>query len=66
MGQAKQKQTGLPDDRIVELYWERSESAISVTADKYGDYCSYITGSTAYIIMVQAVLLLFINMENSP
>ena len=36
------KASPTPDDRIVELYWERSESAISETADKYGDYCSYI------------------------
>ena len=38
----------MPDDRIVELYWERSESAISETADKYGDYCSYIAYNILY------------------
>ena len=48
MGRANQKQTGLPDDRIVELYWERSESAISETADKYGDYCHYIAYNILY------------------
>ena len=37
-----------PDDRIVELYWERSESAISETADKYCDYCSYIAYNILY------------------
>ncbi len=31
------------DDReIVELYWARSENAISETADKYGRFCHYI------------------------
>lgn len=29
-----------PDDNtIIELYWERDEQAIGLTADKYGDYC---------------------------
>jgi len=36
------------DDRIVELYWQRSESAISETADKYGDYCNYIAYNILY------------------
>ena len=48
MGRANQKKTGLSDDRIVELYWERSESAISETADKYGDYCHYIAYNILY------------------
>jgi RNA polymerase sigma-70 factor (ECF subfamily) len=30
------------DERIVELYWERSEAAISESAKKYGKYCHYI------------------------
>lgn len=29
----------MDDKRIVELYWARSESAISETAAKYGGYC---------------------------
>lgn len=29
----------MEDSRIVELYWERSERAISETSDKYGKYC---------------------------
>lgn len=29
----------MEDERIVELYWERSETAISETAAKYGRYC---------------------------
>lgn len=32
----------MEDKQIVELYWERSETAISATADKYGRYCHYI------------------------
>lgn len=30
------------DKQIVDLYWERSESALSETANKYGRYCHYI------------------------
>ncbi len=30
------------DNRIVELYFERSETAISETRNKYGKYCRYI------------------------
>lgn len=29
----------MDDKQIIELYWNRSESAISETADKYGNYC---------------------------
>ncbi len=29
----------MEDDKIVELYWQRSADAISETADKYGAYC---------------------------
>ena len=29
----------MTDDKIVELYWERSERAISETQNKYGKYC---------------------------
>lgn len=32
----------MEDERIVELYWERSETAISETQKKYGKYCHYI------------------------
>lgn len=27
------------DQKIIDLFWERQESAISVTAEKYGKYC---------------------------
>ena len=30
------------DKQIVDLYWERSESALSETANKYGRYCHFI------------------------
>lgn len=33
------KGRSMEDERIVELYWARSEKAISETADKYGRYC---------------------------
>ena len=32
----------MEDARIVQLYWERNEQAISATADKYGAYCASI------------------------
>ncbi|MDD4773913.1 MAG: RNA polymerase subunit sigma-70, partial [Eubacteriales bacterium] len=32
----------MDDKQIVDLYWERSEAAISETAKKYGRYCNYI------------------------
>lgn len=32
----------MEDSKIVELYWQRSEAAISATAEKYGKYCNYI------------------------
>ena len=32
----------MEDKQIVELYWERSETAISETEKKYGRYCHYI------------------------
>lgn len=32
----------MEDNQIVDLYWARSEEAISETADKYGRYCHYI------------------------
>lgn len=30
------------DQKIIELFWERHENAISVTAGKYGKYCHTI------------------------
>lgn len=30
------------DQKIIELFWERHENAISVTAEKYGKYCHTI------------------------
>ncbi len=32
----------MDDQQIVDLYWNRSECAISETAKKYGKYCHYI------------------------
>ena len=32
----------MEDAQIVQLYWDRSEAAISATADKYGAYCDAI------------------------
>ena len=29
----------MKDREIIELYWARNESAIAVTAEKYGNYC---------------------------
>jgi len=33
----------MKDQEIVDLYWERKESAISATAEKYGAYCHSIS-----------------------
>jgi len=35
----------MDDDKIVELYWDRDESAIPATAKKYGSYCAAIAGN---------------------
>lgn len=35
----------MEDKKIVALYWDRSEDAISETANKYGRYCHYIAYS---------------------
>lgn len=32
----------MEDDEIIHLYWERSETAILETANKYGHYCRSI------------------------
>lgn len=40
----------MEDSRIVELYWDRSERAISETSSKYGAYCYAI----AYHILADA------------
>lgn len=32
----------MEDNKIVELYWKRSETAITETANKYGRYCNVI------------------------
>ena len=31
------------DNEIIGLYWERNETAISASADKYGSYCHSIS-----------------------
>ena len=38
----------MEDERIVELYWERSESAIKETQRKYGKYCHSIAYAILY------------------
>lgn len=35
----------MDDSKIIELYWDRSEQAISETSKKYGKYCHYIAFS---------------------
>lgn len=32
----------MEDAKIVQMYWDRNPEAISVTAQKYGSYCSSI------------------------
>lgn len=38
----------MEDSKIVELYWQRQESAISATAVKYGKYCHTIAYNILY------------------
>jgi len=38
----KGKEVHVEDKQIIDLYWVRSETAISETADKYGRYCHSI------------------------
>lgn len=38
----------MDDRQIIELYNERSEAAISETADKYGRYCHYVAYNILY------------------
>ena len=35
----------MDDDQIVQMYWDRDERAISITAAKYGAYCLSIAGN---------------------
>jgi len=48
MSERTEGENMMHDEQIVELYWKRSESAISETADKYGDYCRYIAFNILY------------------
>ena len=38
----------MEDSKIVELYWQRSEAAISETAKKYDKYCNHIAYNILY------------------
>lgn len=38
----------MEDSRIVELYWQRSEDAISETSKKYDKYCNHIAYNILY------------------
>ena len=40
----------MEDNQIVDLYWARSEKAISETANKYGHYCYSIAYNILYIV----------------
>ena len=35
----------MEDDKIVQLYWDRNEAAITATSDKYGTYCQTIANN---------------------
>lgn len=35
----------MEDSKIIDLYWQRSENAISATAEKYGSYCYTIANN---------------------
>ena len=44
----QRKELAMDDDKIIDLYWDRSEVAISHTANKYGRYCHYISYNILY------------------
>lgn len=39
---AERREGAMRDHEIIELYWARNESAITATAEKYGNYCHKI------------------------
>lgn len=39
------KEVGVEDNKIVDLFWSRSERAISETQKKYDKYCRYIANN---------------------
>ena len=41
----------MDDSKIIELYMERSEQAISETSKKYGRYCHYIAVSYTHLTL---------------
>ena len=38
----EQGHTGMEDEKIIDLYWDRDQRAIRQTAEKYGSYCGRI------------------------
>jgi RNA polymerase sigma-70 factor (ECF subfamily) len=38
----------MEDNKIIDLYWDRDETAIRHTAEKYGRYCHKIAGNILY------------------
>lgn len=38
----------MEDSKIIDLYWERAETAITETAKKYGRYCHFISYQILY------------------
>ena len=38
-GHMKERWELMDDSKIVQLYWDRNEQALTATSDKYGNYC---------------------------
>ncbi|MDF2945024.1 MAG: polymerase sigma-70 factor, subfamily [Herbinix sp.] len=38
----------MDNNKIIDLYWERSEEAIKETAIKYGNLCKYVASNILY------------------
>lgn len=38
----------MKDNEIIDLYWSRDETAITATADTYGNYCYSIAYNILY------------------
>ena len=43
----------MEDKKIVELFWQRDERAITAAAAKYGPYCKTIANTIRDIIMLK-------------
>lgn len=46
----------MKDENIIRLYWDRDETAIKETSDKYGKYCFAIANNILGSREIQGIL----------